>query len=106
MRTEPAVIMRKRYVCCKATRQIPMIDMKLVSPDDIRAAFSAAMSAMYRDEVPAYGTLMELVAKVNAETLAADPALQGAPRGDRFAGTYLRGTPRRDPSRHAAGTCR
>jgi uncharacterized glyoxalase superfamily metalloenzyme YdcJ len=30
---------------------------------------------MYRTEVPAYGTLMEIVAKVNAETLAADPAL-------------------------------
>ena len=29
------------------------------------------MSAMYRTEVPAYGTLMELVGKVNAETLAA-----------------------------------
>ena len=34
------------------------------------------MSAMYRTEVPAYGTLMELVGEVNAETLAADPDLQ------------------------------
>jgi len=47
-----------------------------VSADDIRSAFSAAMSAMYRDEVPAYGTLMALVARVNEETLAADPHLQ------------------------------
>ncbi|GLS12558.1 DUF1338 domain-containing protein [Sinorhizobium fredii] len=31
---------------------------------------------MYRDEVPAYGTLMELVAKVNADTLAADATLK------------------------------
>lgn len=76
MHTEPAIIMRKRYVCCKATRQIPMIDIKLASPDAIRAAFSAAMSAMYRDEVPAYGALMELVAKVNGDALAADPALR------------------------------
>ena len=30
--------------------------------DEIRSGFSAAMSAMYRDEVPAYGTLMALVA--------------------------------------------
>src|SRR4051794_9600292 len=45
------------------------------SPDQIRAAFSAAMSDMYRKEVPAYGTLMELVAEVNAETLAGDPLL-------------------------------
>lgn len=44
-------------------------------PSDIRAAFSAAMSAMYRDEVPAYGTLIDLVAEVNAEVLAADPGL-------------------------------
>jgi len=47
-----------------------------VSADKIRADFSAAMSAMYRDEVPAYGTLMSLVADVNAETLAADPYLR------------------------------
>jgi len=45
-----------------------------VSTSDIRSAFSAAMSAMYRDEVPAYGTLMELVGRVNDETLACDPA--------------------------------
>ncbi len=48
-----------------------------VSADKIRADFSAAMSAMYRNEVPAYGTLMSLVAEVNAETLAADPVLKG-----------------------------
>lgn len=47
-----------------------------LSPDDIRARFSSAMSAMYRDEVPAYGTLMELVARVNDETLAAEPDLK------------------------------
>lgn len=47
-----------------------------VSPDDIRARFSSAMSVMYRDEVAAYGTLMELVACVNDETLAAEPDLK------------------------------
>src|SRR5690606_22400312 len=41
----------------------------------IRAAFSAAMSAMYRQEVPAYGTLMELVADVNAKVLTTDTLL-------------------------------
>lgn len=46
------------------------------SPDDIRAAFSAAMSEMYRKEVPAYGTLIDLVAKVNSDKLAAEPALR------------------------------
>jgi uncharacterized glyoxalase superfamily metalloenzyme YdcJ len=52
-----------------------MTGKTLVPNDDIRSAFSAAMSAMYRAEVPAYGTLMDLVADVNGETLAADPAL-------------------------------
>lgn len=47
-----------------------------VSPDTIRARFSAAMSAMYRAEVPAYGTLIDLVAEVNEATLAADPQLR------------------------------
>jgi uncharacterized glyoxalase superfamily metalloenzyme YdcJ len=47
-----------------------------VSADKIRSDFSAAMSAMYRDEVPAYGTLMSLVADVNDETLATDPHLK------------------------------
>ncbi len=46
-----------------------------VSPDAIRSLFAQAMSDMYRSEVPLYGTLMELVSEVNAQTLAKDPAL-------------------------------
>lgn len=53
-----------------------MEDTAFVTPDAIRSAFSAAMSAMYRQEVPAYGTLMELVAEVNERTLDAAPALR------------------------------
>ncbi len=53
-----------------------MTDTRFVSADDIRSAFSAAMSAMYRDEVPAYGTLMTLVARVNQQKLSADPTLK------------------------------
>jgi uncharacterized glyoxalase superfamily metalloenzyme YdcJ len=49
---------------------------EFMSADAIRSDFSAAMSAMYRDEVPAYGTLMSLVARVNQETLAADLRLR------------------------------
>ncbi len=49
-----------------------------MSPDAIRAAFSAAMSAMYRDEVPAYGTLMALVADVNEATLNDQPVLRAS----------------------------
>lgn len=53
-----------------------MRDVGFVSRDDIRAGFSAAMSAMYKVEVPAYGMLMDLVAEANAEVLAGDPELR------------------------------
>ncbi|AZD66036.1 Uncharacterized metalloenzyme YdcJ, glyoxalase superfamily [Pseudomonas chlororaphis] len=43
-----------------------------VSPDLIRQRFSRAMSDMYREEVPLYGALMELVAQVNARVLGSD----------------------------------
>lgn len=41
----------------------------------IRTRFSRAMSAMYRSEVPQYGTLVELVGEVNARVLAREPGL-------------------------------
>jgi uncharacterized glyoxalase superfamily metalloenzyme YdcJ len=47
-----------------------------VSTDRIRSLFTEAMSQMYRAEVPQYGTLLELVADVNAEVLAKDNALR------------------------------
>lgn len=47
-----------------------------VSPDEIRSKFSQRMSDMYREEVPQYGTLLSLVADVNASCLQADPALR------------------------------
>ncbi|RON22248.1 MULTISPECIES: VOC family protein [Pseudomonas] len=40
-----------------------------VNPDEIRTQFSRAMSDMYKDEVPLYGTLMELVAETNRYVL-------------------------------------
>ncbi|TGV08960.1 VOC family protein [Alcaligenaceae bacterium 429] len=52
-----------------------MTSSNFVSPSQIRAQFSAAMSAMYKDEVPLYGTLMELVADINQNTLQADQDL-------------------------------
>ena len=42
--------------------------------DTIRANFSAAMSAMYRTEVPAYGDLLQIVNDTNAATLASPAA--------------------------------
>ncbi len=46
-----------------------------VSPDEIRKDFSRAMSDMYRDEVPLYGALMELVAETNTQVLDSDSGL-------------------------------
>jgi uncharacterized glyoxalase superfamily metalloenzyme YdcJ len=64
--------------------------MGFVPSDSIRALFSAAMSDMYRAEVPQYGTLLALVEQVNADVLARDPALAEAMRRngelDRLAG--------------------
>lgn len=53
-----------------------MNDTVLISSDEIRDRFSKAMSAMYQQEVPQYGALLELVAATNDETLAARPDLQ------------------------------
>ncbi len=42
--------------------------------DAVRAVFSRAMSEMYRNEVPQYGTLLDLVAGINREAIRQDPA--------------------------------
>lgn len=47
----------------------------LEAPDVIRARFSDALSSMYREEVPQYGTLLELVADINAAAVRRDPSL-------------------------------
>ena len=46
------------------------MSQNFVNPDQIRAWFSRAMSDMYKSEVPLYDTLLDLVADVNAKTLA------------------------------------
>jgi uncharacterized glyoxalase superfamily metalloenzyme YdcJ len=50
-----------------------MTEQRFVSPDLIRQRFSKAMSDMYREEVPLYGALMELVEQTNRDVLALDP---------------------------------
>lgn len=47
-----------------------------ITADDIREKFSQAMSEMYQQEVPQYGTLLELVADVNLAVLENNPDLQ------------------------------
>ncbi|MBA1204072.1 VOC family protein [Pseudomonas capeferrum] len=51
-----------------------------VSPDSIRAQFSAAMSLMYKQEVPLYGTLLELVSEINQQVMAHQPEVAQALR--------------------------
>ncbi|CAG8869393.1 hypothetical protein PS627_03465 [Pseudomonas fluorescens] len=51
-----------------------------VSPDSIRAQFSAAMSLMYKQEVPLYGTLLELVSEINQQVMAQQPEIARALR--------------------------
>ncbi|VVP42005.1 hypothetical protein PS903_04815 [Pseudomonas fluorescens] len=46
-----------------------------VEADEIRTRFSRAMSDMYKQEVPLYGTLMELVAETNSTVMASDKAV-------------------------------
>lgn len=46
-----------------------MTAKQLTSPDVIRTQFSQAMSAMYRNEVPLYGELIELVSTVNQQSI-------------------------------------
>ncbi|KAF2798713.1 DUF1338-domain-containing protein [Melanomma pulvis-pyrius CBS 109.77] len=41
-----------------------------IDTDDLRTAFALAMSAMYKREVPLYGTLIRIVRTTNDETLA------------------------------------
>lgn len=48
----------------------------LLSTDQIRTLFSRAMSQMYREEVPHYGALLDLVADINALTLMEDTHLK------------------------------
>lgn len=47
----------------------------ILTADEIREQFSQAMSAMYQQEVPQYGTLLELVADVNLAVLENNPEL-------------------------------
>lgn len=49
--------------------------IQFLSSDEIRNLFSQSMSAMYREEVPQYDTLLNLVADVNCNTLEKTPEL-------------------------------
>lgn len=49
---------------------------RTVPRHEIRAAFSAAMSDMYKKEVPLYGRLLEIVREINEDILGENPQLE------------------------------
>lgn len=49
---------------------------QLISADEIRSRFSHAMSEMYREEVPLYGTLLDIVSEVNTDVLEKNSQLR------------------------------
>jgi uncharacterized glyoxalase superfamily metalloenzyme YdcJ len=49
-----------------------MNDATFISSDEIRERFSRRLSDMYRQEVPQYGALLDLVADINADALRDD----------------------------------
>jgi len=53
-----------------------MADNNFIPSDAVRSRFSRAMSVMYREEVPAYGTLLDLVAETNNRILTNNPELK------------------------------
>jgi len=53
-----------------------MNDQGFISPDEIRARFSRAMSDMYKSEVPLYGTLLDLVAETNKKVMEDAPEIE------------------------------
>ena len=53
-----------------------MKNTSMMSSDDIRHGFSVAMSAMYQNEVPLYGDLVDLVTEVNNEVLRTQPEIK------------------------------
>ena len=55
-----------------------MLKKTIINADEIRQKFSNAMSKMYREEVPAYGTLMDIVGDLNKKILIKDKALADA----------------------------
>lgn len=52
------------------------VNTTFINSDDIRHNFARAMSAMYQQEVPLYGDLIDLVDEVNTEVLAKHPAIK------------------------------
>ncbi|MDM3871195.1 VOC family protein [Porticoccus sp. W117] len=53
-----------------------MKNPQVVSSDSLRTQFVAAMSAMYRSEVPQYESLVDLVEQVNEQELLNNPTLE------------------------------
>ncbi len=69
-----------------------MTQSEFIDPSVLRQKFSDALSAMYREEVPAYGTLLDIVAETN-ETIDPELAIDAARLGQERHGAIRVGTP-------------
>lgn len=72
-----------------------------VDQDDLRSAFASAMSSMYKDEVPRYGDLVQIVREVNQAVEAEEKAAAAASL-DRRRHLCDYGEKRLDLERHGA----
>ncbi len=69
-----------------------MTQTNFIAASALRQTFSDALSAMYRKEVPAYGTLLDIVAETNA-TIDPAQAVDAARLGQERHGAIRVGTP-------------
>lgn len=70
-----------------------MSHQDLIDSNILRQRFSDALSTMYREEVPAYGTLLDIVAETNVE-IDAEQGVDAARLGQERHGAIRVGTPR------------
>ncbi|EME76950.1 uncharacterized protein MYCFIDRAFT_46910 [Pseudocercospora fijiensis CIRAD86] len=55
-----------------------------VDSNDLRTAFAARMSAMYKAEVPLYGDLVRIVSEVNQKVMTSNPDIAGNDSAERL----------------------
>jgi uncharacterized glyoxalase superfamily metalloenzyme YdcJ len=70
-----------------------MTQTEFISPSALRQRFSDALSTLYREEVPAYATLLDIVADVNAR-IDPEQAVDAARLGQERHGAIRVGTPK------------
>lgn len=68
--TMASTILHSQQRAASGTELVNSDAMAFVHADDLRTAFAAAMSQMYKEEVPLYGDLVRIVSGVNKQILS------------------------------------